>query len=35
MTRLATLGDEWFYVELTLPAGETARMFAEKEASHG
>ena len=35
MTRLATLGEEWFYVELTLPTGETARMFAEKEASHG
>lgn len=35
MTRLATLGDVWFYVELTLPTGETARMFAEKEASHG
>ena len=35
MTRLATLGDVWFYVEITLPTGETARMFAEKEASHG
>lgn len=36
MTRLAVLGGEtWMYVELTLPNGKPARMFAEISASHG
>ena len=35
MTRLAMLGDRWMYVELTLPNGKPARMFAETEPSHG
>lgn len=36
MTRLAVLGgDTWMYVELTLPNGKPARMFAEITASHG
>jgi len=35
MTRLGTLGDIWMYVELTLPNGKPARMFAEIQASHG
>ncbi len=35
MTRLGTLGDFWMYVELTLPNGKPARMFAEISPSHG
>ena len=35
MTRLGTLGGFWMYVELTLPNGQPARMFAETQASHG
>lgn len=35
MTRLGMLGDFWIYVELTLPNGRPARMFAEVEPSHG
>lgn len=36
ITRLAVLGgDIWMYVELTLPNGKPARMFAEITASHG
>ncbi len=34
-TRLCTMGDIWMYVELTLPNGEPARMFAEITSSHG
>ena len=35
MTRLGTLGGYWMYVELTLPNGQPARMFAEIVATHG
>ncbi len=35
VTRLCTMGDIWMYVELTLPSGEPARMFAEITPSHG
>lgn len=35
MTRLGTLGEYWMYVELILPNGQPARMFAEVDASHG
>ena len=35
MTRLGTLGDFWMYVELFLPNGQPARMFAETVPSHG
>ena len=35
MTRLGTLGDIWMYVELTMPNGQPARMFAEVEPSYG
>ena len=35
MTRLGTLGDYWMYVELILPNGQPARMFAEVQPTHG
>lgn len=34
-TRLCTLDEYWMYVELTLPNGQKARMFAEIVPSHG
>lgn len=35
MTRLAVMDASWMYVELTLPNGQEARMFAEIIPSHG
>lgn len=35
MVRLAALGDFWIYVEIELPNGKLARMFAETLPSHG